>query len=109
MTQGFWKRICDGVYGNKSRHPETPEGFSSEMLCMDFDGSPRSDPCVKADSQVAALMLNIAYGYLDKNCDIEYDDDDTLATVQDALDAIATLSCKDAADLAEAINSRKAL
>jgi hypothetical protein len=109
MTQGFWKRICDGVYGKKSRHPETPENFSSEMLCKDFDGSPRSDPCVKADSQVAALRLNIIYGYLDKNCDIEYAGDDTIATVQDALDTIPTLSCKDAADLAEAINSRDAL
>ena len=113
-TQGFWKRVCAGVYGpgglppTKKEHPETPDGFSSETLCSEFNRLFRSDPCVRAASQIAALELNLAYnGFLDSTCEIEYDGE--TMTAAEALALAKSLDCKDAGDLAEAINSGDAL
>jgi len=110
-TQGFWKRICDGVYGWKAMHPETPESFSDRELCADLMVREDRDlPCVRSASQIAALKLNSKYGILDGNCKVYYDDMEmTVKDVLDKIDEINGEDCKEAADLAEAINSRDAL
>jgi hypothetical protein len=111
-TQGFWKRVCDGVYGVKAIHPETPEDFSDPVLCADLmvQGNARNLPCVRSASQIAALKLNSKYGILDDTCKVYYEDMEmTAGEVLDKIDAMNAVDCKDAADLAEAINSRDAL
>ncbi len=110
-TQGFWKRVCDGVYGWKAMHPETPESFSDRELCADLMVREDRDlPCVRSASQIAALKLNSKYGILDGNCKVYYDDMEmTVKDVLDKIDEINGEDCKEAADLAEAINSRDAL
>ena len=111
-TQGFWKRVCDGVYGPKRMHPETPENFSDSELCADLmvRGSARNLPCVRSASQIAALKLNSKYGMLDDNCKVYFDDmEKTVEEVLAEIDAMNVEDCKAAADLAEAINSGDAL
>ena len=105
-------RICDGFDEIKSLHPETPAGFVSGPLCdaLQVRGNDRNDPCVRSASQIAALKLNNMYGILDDIC-IVYDAGEkiTVGDVLDTIDAENLEDCKAAADLAEAINSRKAL
>ena len=111
-TQGFWKRVCDGVYGPKRMHPETPDNFSASELCADLmvRGMARNLPCVRSASQIAALKLNSRYGILDDNCKVYFDDmETTVGEVLARIDALNAEDCKAAADLAEAINSRDAL
>ena len=110
-TQGFWKRVCQGVYGVKRMHPETPEDFSDRELCADLMvREDRNLPCVRSASQIAALKLNSKYGILDDGCKVYYEDMEmTVKEVLGKIDAMNDKDCKEAADLAEAINSRDAL
>ena len=111
-TQGFWKRVCEVVWGVKRMHPETPEDFSDRELCADLmvKGNAFSLPCVRSASQIAALKLNSKYGILDDGCKVYYDDKEMMVgDVLDNIDAMNAEDCKAAADLAEAINSRDAL
>jgi len=112
-TQGFWKRICDGELGNKKLHPETPEGFNEggcEALMV--KGKNRRDPCIRAKAQFEALQFNVMYGYLSRECKVELPDG-TIVTAGLAEGIVETLlfhdECKEAADLAESINSGDAL
>ena len=110
-TQGFWKRVCAGVYGVKRMHPETPENFDDPELCDDLMArGERFLPCVRSASQIAALKLNSKYGILDGTCKVYYEDMEmTVGEVLADIDELNDKDCKAAADLAEAINSRDAL
>ena len=111
-TQGFWKRVCDGVYGFLRRIIQRHlADFSDSLLCADLQArGNRNLPCVRSASQIAALKLNSKYGKLDDSCKVYYDGDEmTAGDVLSKIDAINAEDCKDAADLAEAINSRDAL
>ena len=112
-TQGYWKRICDGATGKKRLHPETPDDFDPGLCgALQVKGKERRDPCLRAKSQLSALEMNIRYGYLWDSCEV-YDFDGTQMTVGEALEEVKKLieegECKEAADLAEAINSGGAL
>lgn len=135
LTQGFWKRICDGL-GKKKPHPETPEGFgddeNAELCgCVQVKDKDTSDPCVKADAQYAALLFNIKYGFLTGSCKVdqdvvqgilnEHNSDIPIQDINDVEDVaglIASLlepvdrdpdDCKLAQALADAVNTRLAL
>jgi len=112
-TQGFWKRICDGATGAKRLHPETPEGFDGSLCAaLQVTGKERSDPCVRAKAQFAALLLNVQYDYLTECCEV-VDLAGRRISVREAVAKIQKLidsgRCKEAADLAESINSGEAL
>jgi len=136
LTQGFWKRICDGTFGEKKSHPETPEGFGDNedqdlCGCVQVKDKDTSDPCVKADAQYAALLFNIKYGFLTGSCEVKPDviqailDEhnsgipvEGISDVEDVTALIASLlepadpdpdDCKLAQGLADAINTRAAL
>ena len=113
-TQGFWKRICDGATSFKRLHPETPDNFDTS-LCppLQIIGRERSNPCVRAEAQFAALQFNIMYGYLSEDCEVTLKGFDTVGDVVAEVEALIAAggarNCKKAADLAEAVNSGKAL
>jgi hypothetical protein len=109
MTQGFWKRICDGTAGDKQMHPATPVGFDTSMCEPLMErGKARKNPCLKAEAQEAALAYNIMYEYLSPDCLVtDYAGNEMYAAhalymVGEMIDAG---ECKDAADLADAVNS----
>ncbi len=109
-TQGFWKRICAGATERKRMHPETPPDFDTRMcrMLMAVDGS---DPCARARSQLAALLYNVKYGYLSECCVLseQYRSMTVAMAVERVEMMLARGLCKEAADLAEAINSGMAL
>ena len=104
-TQGFWQRICKG------EHPETPDNFDDgncEHLLI--KGSARSNPCVRARSQEAALLYNLTHNYLSEGCEVNLAGYDNVGdVVEEVASMIAAEDCKAAADLAEAVNSGNAL
>ncbi len=110
QTQGFWRRICDGVVGKKQRHPATPEDFDP-VFCPALlkKGKDRSDPCVRAMAQLAALRYNLRYGYLSDCCEF-VDAQGNIITSSMAMMKVAALiesgQCKDAADLADTANDQ---
>ena len=110
-TQGYWKRICDGLYGPKKLHPETP-GNVDKSLCIPLQmrGRHRNDPCARAKAQYSALQLNINNdGYLSPGCEVDIKGYSTVKDVADAVGSMIPGNCKAAADLAESINSGDAL
>ncbi len=112
-TQGYWKRICDGVTGGKRLHPETPADFDPTLCpALQVKGKERKDPCVRARAQQAALLLNIQNEYLAECCEV-VDPAGNLISVGEAAEEVQDLIdaglCKEASDLAESINSGDAL
>lgn len=108
-TQGFWRRVC------KKPHPEIPEEQRQQLItlllpdgtnvcdALQAKGNARKNPCVRARSQFAALILNVAAGFLSISCEVDN------TTVGDLIGIVGDLiddeNCKEAADLAEAANS----
>jgi hypothetical protein len=112
-TQGYWRRICAGALGQKKLHPETPAAFDPSLCrALMVKGKARSNPCIRARAQLAALQMNIQYGTLSDCCEL-LDPAGNVLSVEQAVRRVLRLIqaglCKEAADLAESINSGDAL
>jgi hypothetical protein len=109
-TQGFWRRICNGVIGDQQLHPATPVDFDPSMCeYLLIKGKDRRDPCVRAKAQLAALRYNLMHGYLSDCCEF-VDAEGNVMTAPEAMmkvaDLIAAGQCKEAADLADTANNQ---
>ena len=101
-TQGFWRRVC------KKNHPDQPDrSILTVELCNDLNPDPSSDPCERARSQFAALLLNIASDRLQEGCIGTATGEsvgDLVARIEALIAEGTAASCKEASDLAAALN-----
>jgi hypothetical protein len=101
-TQGFWRRVC------KKAHPEQPDrSILTDELCGDLNPNPHNDPCERARSQQAAVLLNLDSDRLQGVCIVTANGDsltDTVAEIEALIAANTNDSCKEASNLAASIN-----
>ena len=101
-TQGFWRRVC------RRDHPDQPDqSILTAELCEDLNPDPPSDPCERARSQFAALLLNIDSDRLEGSCIViatGLSVDDLVETIEALLGEGTADSCQDARALAASVN-----
>lgn len=99
-TQGFWRRVC------KKDHPEQPR-ILDPVLCRWLNPDPHKDPCERARSQFAAVLLNLDSDRLQGVCIVTANGDsltDTVIEIETLIAVGTKNSCKEASDLAASIN-----
>ena len=110
-TQGFWRLVC------KKNHPDLfDRSILTDELCADLNPDPRSDPCERARSQLAALLLNIGSDRIQDSC-IATETGETVDELEDTIEVLiedddaesdvsvfTANSCKEASDLAASVN-----
>lgn len=101
-TQGFWRRVC------KKDHPEQPDrSILTPVLCRWLNPDPHKDPCERARSQFAAVLLNLDSDRLQGVCIVTANGEsltDTVAEIGALIAFGSNNSCKEASDLAASIN-----
>ena len=110
-TQGYWQHQCRalGLIGNSNGRVRLHEEWMAaldniEEICDNLDADDSNDMCAKAAKQLQALMLNrMSERVADCNCLMP---EGTIGdAIDDIEDYIAGGMCKEANDLADAINT----